>query len=39
MQKALITLEQVNTSGGEKNYLYADNFNREANWSGGVNFH
>ena len=38
--KALITLEQVNTSVVKKQKnLNEQNFDGEANWSGAVNFH
>ena len=37
--KALITLEQVNTSVVEKKTIYEQNFDGEANWLGVVNFY
>ena len=38
-RKALITLEQVNTSVVEKKTIYEQNFDGEANWSRVVNFY
>ena len=37
--KALITLEQVNTSVVEKKNLYEQHFDGVANWSGLLDFH